>query len=355
MRLSIISLIGVLLAGNGASGQEAKPYAELAIEGDYNWITYLALSGNGKVFAVSHADSDGPCFVTLFDAVSGKLLRQVDGPKDTVGFNAVSLSPDGKRLAVGGIREILMIDAESGKLLHKLENPHYHAHSLPFSPDGLTMASCGYGDKVILWDVKTGKKTATLKHSRDLLWSVAFSSDGKKVTALGFPNDGDTSKWVVQVWDRATSKELSRLKGKKDKNFVRADLSPNGEVVVVAKETSLELWDISSGKLMSVIEVEGYESGYEFSADGKSLITVGYTEEPKGKVAGRVERWDVKTGKKLGSKALATNLGSYFVLSRRGDRVAIQDGRSTVKLWSADKFLPVVKKDKRGEEKPTKP
>jgi len=280
MRLTIIGL-AALLVGTGVAGKEAKPFAEIAIEGNHRWIGYFSFSGDGKVFAVSHCWSLGPSFVSLFDAASGKLLRRVDGAEGSLNYFALALSSDGKRLAVGGLEEIRIIDAESGKLLHRLESPHTIVRHLAFSPDGLTLASCGIDKEVILWDVKTGEKTTTLKHDRKMVFCVAFSSDGKKVAALGLDitEDEYASDWLVQVWDRATSKELSRVAGKAGETFSRPYLSPHGEMAVVRLEPSrLEVWDVTSGKLTSVIkgEGEGFGSGFELSPDNKSLVSVSY-------------------------------------------------------------------------------
>ena len=61
--------------------QDAKPSANLELEGKFRWITYMAFSPDGKILAASHCWSHGPCFVTLWDATNGNQLRKLDGPE----------------------------------------------------------------------------------------------------------------------------------------------------------------------------------------------------------------------------------------------------------------------------------
>lgn len=80
--------------------------------------------------------------------------------------------------------------------------------SLAFSPDGRRLAT-GAGDNVIVWDAETGKLLLTLKGHRSDVNSVAFSPDSTRlVSASGYlPEPGE-----VKVWDVATGKELLTLK-----------------------------------------------------------------------------------------------------------------------------------------------
>jgi WD40 repeat protein len=81
-------------------------------------------------------------------------------------------------------------DIAAGKLLFELEgaeSAHFSiVSSVAFSPNGQLIGSAG-SDRILLWDVSTGKVLAELLGSND----IAFSRDGH-LAATG----GD----VVRVW-----------------------------------------------------------------------------------------------------------------------------------------------------------
>jgi WD40 repeat protein len=68
-----------------------------------------------------------------------------------------------------------------------------------FSPDGRRLASGDQEGKIIVWDLPSGTRTATLQHHKERILSVAFSPEGHTL-ATG-SSDGSIQLWVV---DQAT-------------------------------------------------------------------------------------------------------------------------------------------------------
>ncbi len=64
----------------------------------------------------------------------------------------------------------------------------------------------GVRDAIKLWDVATGKEQATLKGHEHVVWSVAYSPDGKTLASASW--DG-----TIKLWDVATGKATGNLQG----------------------------------------------------------------------------------------------------------------------------------------------
>ena len=76
----------------------------------------------------------------------------------------------------------------------------YSVYSVAFSPDGKTLASGSFDKSIKLWNMASGKNTATLKGHTDAVISVAFSPDGKTLAS------GSQDK-SIRLWDLAPVKK----------------------------------------------------------------------------------------------------------------------------------------------------
>lgn len=114
-------------------------------------------------------------------------LRDLGPGKKTswgLGITCRAVSPDGKTLAAGTLgAELWVVDVESGRR-RDLEEPwwlgytsvEYPGH-VAFSPDGKTLAAV-VNDRVGLWDVASGKHTATMELG---FGSMTITADGRLV------------------------------------------------------------------------------------------------------------------------------------------------------------------------------
>jgi WD40 repeat protein len=103
-----------------------------------------------------------------------------DKPKDEAPSAA---SPDGKVIAAGKDKAIIVYDAQTGREILKLAGHTDKVTALAYSPDGKRLASGGADKTVQVWDVPTGK-VLWKSTGNDAVKAITFSPDGKAINVL---------------------------------------------------------------------------------------------------------------------------------------------------------------------------
>jgi WD40 repeat protein len=229
----------------------------------------VALAPDGKTVATGTQSGVDPMLVQMWDAGTGKELRRFG--KGIQNLNAVAISPDGKTLAACGTGDkVLLFDPDTGKDKGELEAKGAGwMSSLAFSPDGSMLVTGHAVKEAWVWDLATGGPAHILKH-KGTVRAVAFSADGQMV-ATGAADDS------ARLWNAGTGAEIVRCMGHGGQAMAVA-ISPNGKLLASTglRGRGIRLWDIATGQpLVEFGNEEGYHAALAFSPDSKRLISAG--------------------------------------------------------------------------------
>jgi WD40 repeat protein len=282
----------------------------------------------------------------VWDTPTGKQLHVLALPRPRLdlaiarhidkGIRSVLFTPDGRQLITAGSIGCQVWDVATGERLPDLPvappvPPAQQAAARPIalSPDGQRLAAAvgtGTALRLEVWDLKTGKKERDLGGHKKTIWSVAFSSDGKRIVSAG-------EEPVVKVWDAVTGDRLLDLKvadlKPDDEFFCRAEFSPDGDRVVTAGSDRLvRVWDARKGtELRTLVGHTGLVYRAVFSPNGKEIASAGGDRT--------VRRWDAAAGRPLavyrGHDAAVLDV----VFWPDGRRLASASADRTVKVWDA--------------------
>jgi WD40 repeat protein/serine/threonine protein kinase len=256
--------------------------------------------------------------VRLWDASTGVEVLRVPGQD-------AALSPDGRKIvATGGFTSVLapsaagrkatLWDVESRRELLSLNGHSEVVFSVAFSPDGRRIVTCSRDNTAKVWDAATGANLLTLRH-RLQIERASFSSDGKRIVTA---SEDQTAK----VWNAETGQELLTLTGHTG-GLYSAVFSPDDRLIVTtSRDGTVKVWDPEAVREVFILNGENPKlCGISFSPDGKRVVT--------GAFYGEAKVWDATSGRVLQRIA-----GTDAMFSPDGRQIVTT--RGWVKLWDAE-------------------
>ena len=265
-----------------ASTPSARRVFTGLLRGHFGAVDQVRFSPNGAFVATSGADG----LVMLWDAASGKRLRQIRGHVHPP--VALAFSQDSKAL-ITGAESVRVWDVATGREARVItdRSPGGRAGlrlaAMAVSRNGRYLATTEGDGRVVLWDAADGLVIRT------------FSSDAD--SALAFTPDG---RWLVgggrtlRIWDVATGRPLRSIETSLE-NIQAVAVSPDGRLLAASDDISpVNVWAVASGRLLHTLRDRGDSSGaIAFSPDSRYLAGVPDERKPD---AEKITLWDMATG-----------------------------------------------------------
>ena len=203
---------------------------------------------------------------------------------------ALATSPWANLIAASGHRQVLLYGAKdaSGKLalIGSLPFPEGDIHDLRFSRNGdLLLAAGGFGaesGRVVVYDVKTGRRIATLGDEYDIVLSADISADHKYV-AIGTPAK------LVKIFSTNTGKLVHRIKKHTDWVTVVRFSADGKRLATADRNGGIHVWETESAGIVYTLDEHKVKvTALSWRSDGKLLASA--AED------GKFVLWDMKDG-----------------------------------------------------------
>jgi WD40 repeat protein len=279
-------LLGVLEEAGGvylydtATGKLIKHF-DTVVTGSQ---TRLFLSADGKRVAGTTGDSSASATATIYDTQSGRKAASVAPMQNGA---SAAFSADGKRLATWGEglgrRQVVQAwDSATGNELQRITVEGQPVTSVAFSPDGTQLAIAQAEGIVSLFEVAGGKRLRRWEDDKGDS-DLCFAPDGRTLAAVGRDDR-------ILLWNVLTGRG-SRGSPPPRGRMVTYRLLPDGTVLVcVAVEMGFYLWDALRGVALTPFYGHGSPVGaIAFHPERRELLSAS---------SDGIYRWNLRTGKR---------------------------------------------------------
>ncbi len=255
---------------------------------------------------------------SMTETASDKLPQQVPvtpliRPTATT---ALAIDPQGKLIAVSGIRQVVLLDARTYQPVTAFPFPEGEVFALKFSHDGEWLVTGGglsaASGKVVIFDVASGKRLLETPEDRDSVLCVDITADRQTIAWSG--------PWrTVKVMNVPSQTVALTLTGPTDW-VLSVALSPDGRLVAASDRFGgVRIWNAATGKeFWNLRGHTGAVPQLVWSPKSDHLLTVGEDESAR--------LWDLHTGDQAAAWELA--LGGLRAADWHATNVIAVGGRN---------------------------
>jgi WD40 repeat protein len=232
-------------------------------------VEALAYSPDGKTLA-SGAFQE----VVLWDADKGTIRRRLTGFADRV--VALEFSHDSKLLATGGGApttdgEIKIFDAVSGKLVVEIQGGHSDTvFGVSFSPDDKKLATCGADKFVKTFEIPSGKFLKAFEGHTHHVLGVGWKGDGKLLASAGADN-------VIKIWEFDKGEQLRTIAGSSKQITRLVFIGKSDQFATCSGDQTVRFWNINGGNTRNFGGNADFLYALAVSPDG-ALVAAGGQE-----------------------------------------------------------------------------
>ncbi|KAF4609723.1 hypothetical protein D9613_011955 [Agrocybe pediades] len=271
----------------------------------------------------------------LLEVNGTSLTQHCNGPigvwKSNSTVYTVVLSPDGHTFAAGYANCVEIRDVQSGEIVFSpLLEDTVLIMSVVFSPDNCKFSAGSENGNIWIWDIQTASLiTGPLNVESRACKALAFSWDSQKLVAY--------SGLTIEVWDASSGKVLSGpFKAKGGGHYCTVSLAftrDDSNILLVSNIGMVHILDAHSGSDLA----EPFEVTNEGSTLRSTAISPDGTMVAAGYYMGTIFVWGIHARTTICGPFVGHNGGvSALAFSHDGKKLISGSDDTTIRIWDVD-------------------
>ena len=232
----------------------------------YRPVFALALSPDDRQLAAGHGS-----LVTVHNLAEKDKppLAKLTGHRDAV--QSIAWSPDGKRLATGGFRKVLLWNSADWSSAGEITDLPGRVTAMTFTPDSATLITAsnalGQAGGVALWNITGLAKRLAWQAHDETVFDLAIAPDGKTLATAGADR-------LLRFWSLAKGEQVMQIEAHTAPVLSLA-YKPDGALLASGgADKELKIWDTKTReKKTVVIGHPGNVAAIAWPAKNAELIT----------------------------------------------------------------------------------
>lgn len=250
--------------------------------------------------------------------------------KYSINITRVVWSPDGSILAVAsseGDNSVRLWRVSDGALMRTLEGHTAAVLDVVFTQDGQNLISYTDDDLLWFWRVADGTLVQSVP-SKAITTNLAISPDGTTL-ALGLEDSS------IMLWGIDDRLHELRTLAKSDSPISGLAFSPDGTRIMSVSGSMMTFWSIATGIVERNLDVKYQIYSLSMASDW-SMAAVATND-------GKLSLWDLITDSSLLTIQAHRSAVNKVRFSMNGQIVATASDDQTVRLWSVEGGIRVIK------------
>lgn len=259
------------------------------LKGHQAAVSALAISSDGRFLASGSMDGN----LILWNLSNGSKTKEIRVSEQASGpflFAHLRINPNGQMIAAASQSGfVLVIDSQTGEIVHELSDHSSAVLGLAISPNGKYLAACSLGMDGFLgmWDLESGSFLGRFKDEAELYpqfhQTIIFSRDGQHLVT-------GTAAGQMQMWNVENKQLIENIQAHNSTIKSLALSSDGNQLAVASEEGGLKFWEFQSGR--GAVELDTSARCRELIWGANSAFLLAANEDNS------VSFWDLKEQKK---------------------------------------------------------